>query len=558
MRPLLIYHHIPKTGGTSLRAVVKANVGADAVAEVYGRSMEVLRPAAMSHTAWLRAWWTGLEPERRASIRCVAGHTANCLIPALDGPFRAFCLLRDPVERVWSLYHAARRHTARGTGPPGTLGAAFAERDWTLAEIYDELGGGGPEPSGPRGDLAQFFNGQTRSVLEPWSGPPLRFATGVPSDGAAQRDTALAVLNEHYVVGTQDELARSLERFAQKFKWRDLRVPYLNQTHRPSARPDARTRALILEHNQLDAEIHAHYRAAVGRMRPRPQRFLPQAQRPAEPVCILGTSRSGTSLAAGIAEALGVHLGTAAELMPAHPRDNPKGYWEHTGIVELNEQLLSTASPAPVPPGMGWRFCPSPRAGWLEDPRLASHRSAARRLVRRSFAGRPRWGWKDPRTCVTLPFWQQLVPRMRYVVCVRHPLDVAASLAARDVMPLDEALALWTRDMTAVVLGTSGRPRLFLSYEGWFTAWERQAERLARFLGADGIDEAARTAIGNLRDPRLRRHDCASSGGASLPTDIGALYDALSALGAPDAEPGAAAGTAVDDLARAVGAVAQV
>jgi hypothetical protein len=38
------------------------------------------------------------------------------------------------------------------------------------------------------------------------------------------------------------------------------------------------------------------------------------------------------------------------------------------------------------------------------------------------------WGWKDPATCLTLAFWQTLLPHMRYVICIRNPLDVAISM----------------------------------------------------------------------------------------------------------------------------------
>jgi len=42
------------------------------------------------------------------------------------------------------------------------------------------------------------------------------------------------------------------------------------------------------------------------------------------------------------------------------------------------------------------------------------------------------WGWKDPRTTFTLPVWRRIFPDARVIHIVRHGLDVASSLRARD------------------------------------------------------------------------------------------------------------------------------
>jgi len=51
--------------------------------------------------------------------------------------------------------------------------------------------------------------------------------------------------------------------------------------------------------------------------------------------------------------------------------------------------------------------------------------------------------FKDPRTLLTLPFWQDAVPKLRKIGTFRHPLRVAASLYCRDQMPLRQGLELW-------------------------------------------------------------------------------------------------------------------
>ncbi len=44
----------------------------------------------------------------------------------------------------------------------------------------------------------------------------------------------------------------------------------------------------------------------------------------------------------------------------------------------------------------------------------------------------PLWGWKDPRTCLFLEFWESILPEARYLFLYRHPVDVALSLWRRN------------------------------------------------------------------------------------------------------------------------------
>src|ERR1700686_2628559 len=54
---------------------------------------------------------------------------------------------------------------------------------------------------------------------------------------------------------------------------------------------------------------------------------------------VLGMHRSGTSALAGMLHHLGVALGE--RLMPASP-DNPRGYWEHSEIVDADQRLMAS------------------------------------------------------------------------------------------------------------------------------------------------------------------------------------------------------------------------
>src|SRR5688500_12432536 len=117
------------------------------------------------------------------------------------------------------------------------------------------------------------------------------------------------------------------------------------------------------------------------------------------PVCIAGMHRSGTSMVARLLRAGGLWLGEADQLMPPRP-DNQDGFWEHVGFVAINDDVLESLG--------GWWDYPPPDAhgGW-EVAESARVRPDLDKLAA-TFDGREPWGWKDPRTSLTLPLWQRI------------------------------------------------------------------------------------------------------------------------------------------------------
>lgn len=75
---------------------------------------------------------------------------------------------------------------------------------------------------------------------------------------------------------------------------------------------------------------------------------------------------------------------------------------------------------------------------WLDEEEARQ----ARALVARR-AGKPIWGWKDPRTSLFLPAWDTLLPNPRYLLVYRHPAEVALSLVRRG-LDIEVQLDVWT------------------------------------------------------------------------------------------------------------------
>jgi hypothetical protein len=234
--------------------------------------------------------------------------------------------------------------------------------------------------------------------------------------------------------------------------------------------------------------------------------------------------RSGTSLATRVIGLLGVDLGSEESMLETNVLDNAKGYWEQRAVMELNDDLLSIF-------GGSWDRPTDLPAGWERDPRVEPLYAPARELLTTHFADATCWGWKDPRSSLTLPFWQRVVGPMRYLLCFRNPIEVAGSLAARDPVhhPLDDSLALWMRYSTLAVRHTSNHPHLILHYGDWFDTPAHQLDRLRTFIGGDapaGWEERAHEFLeAGLR--RHRRSPEALLADERIPSELRAFYALL-------------------------------
>src|SRR5918998_1352262 len=140
------------------------------------------------------------------------------------------------------------------------------------------------------------------------------------------------------------------------------------------------------------------------------------------PVAVVGMHRSGTSMVAKLLQQAGLNLGDEVDLMPP-AEENPEGFYEHLEFVRLNDEVLNAA-------GAGWDCPPAPGFDW-DDEVFDPFQTRARRLVA-PLQERLPWGWKDPRTSLTLPFWRSAFGPLGTIVVVRNPLEVVTSLHRRN------------------------------------------------------------------------------------------------------------------------------
>ena len=162
--------------------------------------------------------------------------------------------------------------------------------------------------------------------------------------------------------------------------------------------------------------------------------------RPARVIAVLGMHRSGTSALTGSLEQRGLFLGDVS----TSNRNNLKGNRESLDVRRLNEAVLKSS-------GGAWHT-PPPAVTWSSE-----HKERAARLLA-EHATRTVWGFKDPRTLLTLGGWVALVPDLERVGVFRHPMRVARSLESRNGMSPGVAVALWQAYNEALLEDLQRRP----------------------------------------------------------------------------------------------------
>lgn len=212
------------------------------------------------------------------------------------------------------------------------------------------------------------------------------------------------------------------------------------------------------------------------------------------PVAIVGMHRSGTSMVAKLLQLAGLNLGDEADLMPP-AEENPEGFYEHLQFVRLNDEVLNAA-------GAGWDCPPAAGFNW-DDTALDAFRERARCLASPLEEQLP-WGWKDPRTSLTLPFWRGALGPLQVVAVVRNPLEVVISLNRRNDFSTALGLTLWQIYAERILQDTSPAERLITHYDSYFLDPDQEITRVLAILGLDHGQD--RQALKTAAIPDLRHH----------------------------------------------------
>lgn len=194
-------------------------------------------------------------------------------------------------------------------------------------------------------------------------------------------------------------------------------------------------------------------------------------------IVVLGSHRSGTSAIARGLKVLSVDLGE--QLMEGIPGNNERGFWEDTEIYAFNKSLLEKLD-------SNWHSVSAIDSQGLLCTQWRLERKYGSELLQSKLRENKIFAFKDPRTAILLPIWQEIFThlglRASYLIVLRNPLDVASSLKKRDGFHQLKGLMLWAKHMMAAMCGTQGQQRVIVSYEATLYSPVEQLARISQAL----------------------------------------------------------------------------
>ena len=132
---------------------------------------------------------------------------------------------------------------------------------------------------------------------------------------------------------------------------------------------------------------------------------------------VTGMHRSGTSLITQWLNRCGLHVGD--ELLGA-VTGNDEGHFEDLDFLDSHKALLKSR-----------RMSDNGFTANLPGPLSHEEKDKLRDIIAYKNGFNPEWGWKDPRTCLFLDVYKELVPDAFYFVVLRDYQSVISSLVSR-------------------------------------------------------------------------------------------------------------------------------
>ncbi|WP_129586373.1 hypothetical protein [Sphingomonas montana] len=193
------------------------------------------------------------------------------------------------------------------------------------------------------------------------------------------------------------------------------------------------------------------------------------------------------------------------KMIPAG-RGNVTGHWEPEGIAGYNDLILQEMD-------SGWNDPFGPRRRHDRPLAVGGYIDRARALVRTEYGDAPLIVVKEPRVARLTEIWQTALEQegfeVSYLIMVRPPAAVAASLRERDGIDRNKALLLWTSYMLESERATRTMRRHFVKYDDLLRDPESVLDDVEEKLGFQFPRRSWKASddIATFVDPTLNHHD---------------------------------------------------
>jgi hypothetical protein len=144
---------------------------------------------------------------------------------------------------------------------------------------------------------------------------------------------------------------------------------------------------------------------------------------------VLGMHRSATSLISEGMNCMGVDMGNPERMMAATPPAVNTLTWEDSDFKAINRSILNEA--------YGSWHSPPPIADIIKSGK--KHKDQIKQLISEKSG---LWGWKDPRTTLTIECFVPYLTNPHYIACFRDPEEVAKSLQRRNGFSIEKGIKL--------------------------------------------------------------------------------------------------------------------